>query len=89
MTEPEFRFHKGTLPLLISIPHLGTEIPEVIGSHLTEIASEVADTDWHLDKLYEFARLSGASVLGAVDVHERNHSVRFPTRPGKRGCARG
>ena len=65
MTEPEFRFHQGTLPLLISIPYLGTEIPDAIGAQLTDIASEVADTDWHLDKLYEFAKLSGASVLGA------------------------
>jgi N-formylglutamate deformylase len=63
--EPDFRFHPGTLPLLISIPHLGTEIPDAIGSQLTEVASEVADTDWHLDKLYEFAKLSGAAVLGA------------------------
>lgn len=51
--------------MLISIPHLGTEIPDAIRSQLAEIASEVADTDWHLDKLYEFARLSGASLLGA------------------------
>lgn len=65
MTEPVFRFHEGSLPLLISIPHLGTEIPEPIRSQLTEVAAQVADTDWHLDKLYDFARLSGASVLGA------------------------
>jgi N-formylglutamate deformylase len=65
VTEPVFRFHQGTSPLLISIPHLGTEIPDDIRSELAEVASEVADTDWHLDTLYEFAKLSGASVLGA------------------------
>ncbi|NPT39304.1 N-formylglutamate deformylase [Paraburkholderia xenovorans] len=65
MTEPVFRFHQGTLPLLISIPHLGTDIPDPIRSQLTDVASQVADTDWHLDTLYDFARLSGASVLGA------------------------
>ncbi|TAL94357.1 MAG: N-formylglutamate deformylase [Paraburkholderia sp.] len=65
MTEFDFRFHQGTLPLLISIPHPGTEIPEPVQSQLTNAASDLADTDWHLDKLYEFARSSGASVLGA------------------------
>lgn len=65
MTEPVFRFHQGTSPLLISIPHLGTEIPDDIRSELTEAASEIADTDWHLETLYAFAKLSGASVLGA------------------------
>lgn len=65
MNEDVFRFHQGSLPLLISIPHLGTGIPEPIRGQLTDIAFEVADTDWHLDKLYDFARVSGASVLGA------------------------
>jgi N-formylglutamate deformylase len=65
VTEANFRFHQGTLPLLISIPHLGTDIPDAIRSQLTDAASDVADTDWHLDTLYDFAKRSGASVLAA------------------------
>jgi N-formylglutamate deformylase len=60
-----FDFHEGTLPLLVSIPHLGTEIPDEIRPQLMDIADDVADTDWHLDKLYDFARAKGGSVLGA------------------------
>jgi N-formylglutamate deformylase len=61
-----YEFHEGTLPLLVSIPHLGTGIPDEARAQLTEIAGEVADTDWHLDTLYDFARRAGASVLGAT-----------------------
>lgn len=60
-----FSFHQGNTPVLISIPHLGTEIPDEIAGQMTDEALLVADTDWHLDRLYEFARRAGASVLGA------------------------
>ncbi|WP_035512855.1 N-formylglutamate deformylase [Paraburkholderia nodosa] len=65
MNTAVYEFHEGTLPLLVSIPHLGTGIPDEARAQLTEIAGAVADTDWHLDTLYDFARRAGASVLGA------------------------
>ncbi|SAK90210.1 N-formylglutamate amidohydrolase [Caballeronia hypogeia] len=65
MTDDVFHFQSGELPLLISIPHLGTMIPTDISGQFTDIALQVADTDWHLDRLYDFARRAGASVLGA------------------------
>ncbi|WP_321927403.1 N-formylglutamate deformylase [Paraburkholderia guartelaensis] len=65
MTSPIFDFRRGTVPLLVSIPHLGTAIPADIREQLTDVAGEVADTDWHLDRLYAFAEKMGASVLGA------------------------
>lgn len=58
-----FNFRRGALPLLISIPHLGTAIPERIRGQLTDVAAVVADTDWHLERLYDFAAAAGASVL--------------------------
>lgn len=60
-----FHFQRGSIPLLISIPHLGTQIPADIRDQLTDAAEDVADTDWHLDRLYDFAARAGASVLGA------------------------
>jgi N-formylglutamate deformylase len=60
-----FHFHQGTLPILISIPHVGTEIPDEIAGTMMPIAREVHDTDWHLDQLYAFAKEMGASVLAA------------------------
>ena len=60
---PIASLHRGTLPLLISIPHLGTHLPDDIASTMTDVASRFDDTDWHLDRLYGFARDLGASIL--------------------------
>ncbi|WP_374192474.1 N-formylglutamate deformylase [Trinickia acidisoli] len=65
LNDTGFHFHRGNVPLLISIPHLGTDIPPDIRRQLTDVADVVADTDWHLDRLYDFAIAAGASVLGA------------------------
>lgn len=60
-----YEFHQGSLPLLISIPHAGTFVPESIAQRFTLAGSRLADTDWHVDKLYEFARGLGVSILKA------------------------
>ncbi|MDR5837330.1 N-formylglutamate deformylase [Caballeronia sp. LZ034LL] len=60
-----FSLERGDAPLLISIPHLGTQIPDSLRSQYTDVALTVADTDWHLDRLYSFARMLGATILGA------------------------
>jgi N-formylglutamate deformylase len=53
----------GRLPLLVSLPHDGTEVPEDIAGRLTPIAATLPDTDWHIGRLYGFAREMGASIL--------------------------
>lgn len=60
-----YTLERGTAPLLISIPHLGTRIPDALREQYTDIALAVADTDWHLDRLYAFAKELGATMLGA------------------------
>ncbi|MBC8751273.1 MULTISPECIES: N-formylglutamate deformylase [Paraburkholderia] len=60
-----YKLHIGDGPLLISIPHLGTEIPSSLKHGYSEVALSVADTDWHLDRLYNFAKALGATLLGA------------------------
>lgn len=60
-----YSLERGTAPLLISIPHLGTQIPATLRDAYTDVALTVADTDWHLDRLYAFARALGATILGA------------------------
>ena len=60
-----FSFHQGTSPLLISIPHDGRRIPPRIADRMTEQGLAIPDTDWHVRKLYEFAKISGASILAA------------------------
>jgi N-formylglutamate deformylase len=65
-TEPAFRFRQGTRPLLISMPHVGTYVPPALAARFTDEARHVPDTDWHLERLYDFADELGASVLAAT-----------------------
>ena len=54
---------KGTVPLLISMPHNGEAIPDAIAKVMTDKGREVADTDWYMDRLYAFAKELGAYIL--------------------------
>lgn len=67
--EAPFRFRAGTRPLLISMPHVGTHVPPALAARFTDEARRVPDTDWHLERLYDFADELGASVL--VATHSR------------------
>jgi N-formylglutamate deformylase len=60
-----YDFHRGSSPLLISIPHAGTYVPEEIGERFTASARRLPDTDWHVRELYEAARGLGASIISA------------------------
>ena len=66
MTVEPFRFRRGSAPLLVSMPHAGTYIPEAIAARMTETALRTPDTDWHIDRLYDFLDEIGASVLTAT-----------------------
>ena len=58
-----YTLHRGAAPLLISLPHDGTLVPGDIAARLTPSARRVPDTDWHVSRLYEFARELGASII--------------------------
>jgi N-formylglutamate deformylase len=60
-----FKLIQGDIPLLISMPHIGTEIPEDLTEHFCERALAVEDTDWHLQALYDFAAHDSNSALNA------------------------
>jgi N-formylglutamate deformylase len=68
MAEP-FKFRPGRTPLLVSMPHTGTHVPAEIKKRFTGAALALPDTDWHLEKLYDFLEEIGASVL--VATHSR------------------
>lgn len=67
MADPEtrdvFQLHRGAAPLLVSLPHDGSVIPDDIAQHMHPRARRAPDTDWHVARLYAFARELGASVL--------------------------
>ncbi|MBS0193010.1 MAG: N-formylglutamate deformylase [Proteobacteria bacterium] len=58
-----FHLQQGTIPLLVSLPHDGTAVPDAIAARMTASARRVPDTDWHVARLYAFARDLGASVI--------------------------
>ena len=55
--------HRGTAPLLISLPHDGSDIPDELAARMTGDAQRAPDTDWYVSRLYAFARELGASML--------------------------
>lgn len=58
-----FDFVAGRTPLLIDVPHAGTEVPHGLRARLTPAARLLPDTDWHVDKLYACAAELGASLM--------------------------
>ena len=64
-----FRFRPGRIPLLVSMPHTGTFIPDILAARMTKQALLLPDTDWHLERLYDFVDALDASVL--VATHSR------------------
>lgn len=66
MDIPPFRYRPGRIPMLISIPHLGTHIPPALAQRMTEPALTVPDTDFNVDRLYAFAAALGCHFLEAT-----------------------
>ncbi len=58
-----YTLHRGTAPLLVSLPHDGTALPDDIAERFVAEARRVPDTDWHVSRLYAFARELGASMI--------------------------
>lgn len=57
-----FSAFEGDLPLLISVPHDGCQVPDDIRARMSPAGLAMPDTDWHVAELYDFARELGASM---------------------------
>jgi N-formylglutamate deformylase len=55
---------RGEVPLVVSLPHTGTEIPAEFESRLVSPWLARKDADWWIDRLYDFV-----TDLGATTVH--------------------
>lgn len=53
----------GRLPLIISMPHTGIDVPAAILDRFTPEAKHLPDTDWHIHRLYDFAKDMGAHCI--------------------------
>ena len=58
-----YELHRGSVPMVISLPHDGHAIPDALAARMTPGARRAPDTDWHVSRLYAFARDVGASML--------------------------
>jgi N-formylglutamate deformylase len=54
---------RGEAPLLVSLPHTGTVIPDEIADSLVSLPLARTDADWWIDCLYDFAESLGATVV--------------------------
>ena len=62
ITEPK----NSKVPIIISSPHSGTFFPEEVKAQLKpEIVKNPDDTDWFIDKLYNFASELGITMISA------------------------
>jgi formiminoglutamase len=55
--------HEGSAPLVIGLPHTGTDIPAAIEARMTSPWLARKDADWWVDRLYDFAIDMGATLV--------------------------
>lgn len=53
----------GDAPLIVSIPHAGTDVPDDIAGALQSLPLARHDADYHVDRLYAFAADMGATIV--------------------------
>ena len=56
---------RGDGPVILGLPHTGTAVPAEIFARLNETGRALADTDWHIDRLYR-GLLPGATTVRAT-----------------------
>jgi len=56
----------GDAAVVLSIPHSGTYVPKTILSRFTDEGRALTDTDWHVEKLYDFAARLKIHILFAT-----------------------
>ena len=56
---------RGDGPVILGLPHTGTWLPDGIAARLNQRGRLLADTDWHVDRLYD-GLLPGATTVRAT-----------------------
>ena len=57
--------HQGDSPVILGLPHTGTWLPDDIRARLNPRGQVLADTDWHIERLYD-GLLPGATTVRAT-----------------------
>ncbi|WFR98987.1 N-formylglutamate deformylase [Rhizobium tumorigenes] len=53
MSAPVFEVRRGSSPVVLAFPHTGTDVPADIWERLNDNGRILADTDWHIHRLYD------------------------------------
>jgi len=61
----QVEIHRGDSPVVLGLPHTGTLLPDEIYEDLNLRGQTLADTDWHIHRLYE-GLLEGATSVRAT-----------------------
>ncbi|GBQ41111.1 N-formylglutamate amidohydrolase [Komagataeibacter europaeus] len=86
---PVFDFHPGHAPVLLTLPHSGTDLPPGMAARMTPYGRQLPDTDWYIDQLYTGPACErGIGVIRArysryvVDLNRgADDAVLYPGRP--------
>jgi len=63
-TQPEWlQIHRGDVPLIVSFPHTGTELPDALAAQFVSPWLARRDADWWVHELYAFAQAMGATTI--------------------------
>jgi formiminoglutamase len=60
-----FEVRRGDGPVILGLPHTGTWLPEAAAARLNARGRALADTDWHIERLYD-GLLPGATTVRAL-----------------------
>jgi len=63
-TPPDWlQIHRGDVPLIVSFPHTGTELPDALAAQFVSPWLARRDADWWVHELYGFAQQMGATTV--------------------------
>ncbi len=62
-----FEVQRGNSPLVLAQPHGGTFLPDGLSDRLNARGQQLADTDWHIDRLYD--SLAPSSTVIRSNIH--------------------
>ncbi len=61
-----YQFFPGDTPILVSMPHVGLSVPTDIRERFSNEARSLPDTDWHVDRLYDWVHELNIGVIAAI-----------------------
>jgi len=71
-----FELHQGSSPVILGLPHTGTDVPEDIWARLNDNGRILADTDWHIHQLTGYWTMSRQSAPPFIAIASMPIAIR-------------